>query len=157
MEGLYHASIAGSVSKGFLGDQRSRRRPCCERCRCHQHCLQHRHDAQDRSRLLSPDRRSRRVVGIRRRAIPRRHHTIPAPEQSRDCELRVRFETHTDRASRRMRSRIEAASFLSQQLSPALDTCASQVACTRQSGSSGSIRGFICGGRTFAELHAPLQ
>jgi hypothetical protein len=43
---------------------------------------------QDRSRLLSPDRRSRRVVGIRRRAIPRRHHTIPAPEQGRECELR---------------------------------------------------------------------
>ena len=50
-----------------LGHQRRCRRSRCERCRCHQHCLQHRYDAQDRSRLLSPGRRSRRVVGVRPR------------------------------------------------------------------------------------------
>jgi hypothetical protein len=35
-------------------------------------------DTQDRSHLLSPDRRPRRVVGIRRRATQRHRSTIPA-------------------------------------------------------------------------------
>ena len=68
-----------------LGHQRRGRRSRCERCRCHQHCLQHRYDTQDRSRLLSPDRRSRRVVGIRRRPTQPHRSTISAPKQSREC------------------------------------------------------------------------
>jgi hypothetical protein len=54
-------SIAPTPWFWGINGRRSRR----ERCRCHQHCLQHRHDTQDRSRLLFPDRGSRRVVAIR--------------------------------------------------------------------------------------------
>jgi hypothetical protein len=68
------------------GTQRERtldgRNTGCGHCRCHQYCLQHRHDTQDRSRLLSLGRRSRRVVGIHRRATPPLHSKIRAPQQS---------------------------------------------------------------------------
>jgi hypothetical protein len=38
------------------------------------------------------------------------------------------------------------AAFLASSPSPALATCASQAACTRQSGSAGSVRAFMLGG-----------
>ena len=68
-----------------LGHQRRCRRSRCERRRGHQHFLQHRHDAQDRSCLLSPGRRSRRVVGIRRHATLPLRSAISAPKPSREC------------------------------------------------------------------------
>ena len=58
------------------------RRKCCLG---HQYRLHHRYDAQDRSRLLPPDRRSRRVVGIRSCAIQPHGTTTPAPTQKREC------------------------------------------------------------------------
>ena len=74
-----------------LGRQRRCGRSRRERCRCHQHCLQHRHDTQNRSRLLFADRGSRRVVAIRRRATQAHRSTIPAPKQSREyVEILVR-------------------------------------------------------------------
>jgi hypothetical protein len=51
-----------------LGHQRRCERSRRECCRGHQYCLQHRYDAQDRSRLLSLGRRSSRIVGVRSRA-----------------------------------------------------------------------------------------
>jgi hypothetical protein len=42
------------------------------------------YDAQDRSRMLPPDRRSRSVVGVRRRATQPHRSMIPAPK-SRQC------------------------------------------------------------------------
>jgi hypothetical protein len=66
-----------------LGHQRSCRRSRSERCGCHQHCPQHRYDAQDRSRLLPPGRRSRRVVGVRRRATYPHGSTIAASKRGR--------------------------------------------------------------------------
>jgi hypothetical protein len=68
-----------------LGNQRRCRRSGCKHCRCHEHCPQHRHNTQDRSRLLSSGRGSRRVVGVRGRAAQPRRPTIPAPKQSREC------------------------------------------------------------------------
>jgi hypothetical protein len=55
------------LSPLVLGHQRRCRRSRRECCRGHQYCLQHRYDAQDRSRLLPPGRRSCRFVGVRPR------------------------------------------------------------------------------------------
>ena len=68
-----------------LGHQRRCRCSRCKHCRCHQYCLQHRYDAQDRSRLLPPGRRSRRVVGVRSCAIQPHGTTTPAPTRDRYC------------------------------------------------------------------------
>ena len=68
-----------------LGHQRRCRCSRCKHCRCHQHCVQHRYNAQDRSCLLPFGRRSRRVVGVRQRAIQPHGTTTPAPTQKREC------------------------------------------------------------------------
>jgi hypothetical protein len=66
-----------------LGHQRRCRRSRRECCLGHQYCLQHRYDAKDRSCLLSLGRGSRRIVGVRRRAIQPHRPTIPAPTKAR--------------------------------------------------------------------------
>jgi hypothetical protein len=68
-----------------LGHQRGCRRARRERRRCHQHCLQYRYDAQDRSRLLPPGRRARSVIDVRRRAMQPHRSPIPAPERAHEC------------------------------------------------------------------------
>jgi hypothetical protein len=68
-----------------LGHQRRCRCSRCKHCRCHQHCVQHRYNAQNRSCLLSLGRRSSRIVGVRSCAIQPHGTTTPAPTQKREC------------------------------------------------------------------------